>query len=191
MTYYVLSVSDDYPDNYYFEYDHSSSPNYLSFRSGVLFNKSSSEPTFRSSAKVNVDRLMSYDFFMSDGGDFISSKFADLILNFAPHDVQLINADVYVGNKNIKGFKIPNITSLVSCIDMKKSIFKPVIKSDPDGPKSFTRYEFIEGSLGSHKIVRCKEDLETIVVSEDFVRECKSSGIKGVAFLRNGVSDYE
>ncbi|GGY45250.1 imm11 family protein [Pseudoduganella albidiflava] len=189
--YYVLSVSDDYPDNYYFKYDHAGSPNYLSFKSARLVGDLSLQPTFRLNGKIGIDRLMEHDFFMSDGGDFISPKFAELIRAFAPNDVQLIEATVFINNKKINRFYIANILHSVACIDMKKSIYKPLIKSDPGGPKSFTRYEFIENSLESHDIVRCKEDLETIVVSEDLVQACNRAAIKGIEFLRNGVSDYE
>ncbi|WBS02558.1 hypothetical protein OU994_30700 [Pseudoduganella sp. SL102] len=189
--YYVLSVNDDYPERYWFEYDHDNSPSYLSFQSGMMVEELSAQPVFRINKKISVDRLMDFDFLVSDGGYFISAKFANLMLNIAGDDVQIIEADVYIYGKKIAEYYIGNIVNLVACVDMERSTYRPLIKSDPEGPKKFTRYEFIENSLGSHKIMRSKESPLTIVVSEDFKQACISSGIKGVAFLRNGVRDYE
>ncbi|WBS02555.1 hypothetical protein OU994_30680 [Pseudoduganella sp. SL102] len=189
--YYVLSVSDDYPDSYWFKYDHDNSPSYLSFQSGEAVDQPKRPPLFTLDKKISIARFLGFDFLMSDGGDFISAKFADLMRNLAAGDVQIIEASVYVNGEKMNGFCIGNIANLVSCVDMEKSIYKPLLKSCPDGPIKFTRFEFIDNSLNDHKIVRCKEDPQTIVVSEDFMQACKSAGIRGVEFLRNGVGSYE
>lgn len=188
--YYVLSVSDDYPENYWFEYDHGKSPSYLSFQKGEVVSSLDTSPVFRIDRKISEKRLLQFDLFMSDGGDFVSRKFSDLLRSVAQEDVQLIEAEVYLNSQKIEGCNIPNIVHLISCVDMEKSKYKPLLKSDPDGPLKFTRFEFIENSLKSHKIVRCKEDPQTIVVSEEFVKGCESAGIQGVEFLRNGVRSY-
>ncbi|QBH99487.1 hypothetical protein EYF70_00520 [Pseudoduganella albidiflava] len=149
------------------------------------------KPVFILNKKISANGLIGFDFLVSDGGYFISSKFAELIRNIAQNDVQLIEAEVYLNKTRIEEYYIANIKNLVSCVDMGNSTYKPLIKKDPEGPKKFIRYEFIENSLKSHKIVRCKESPRTIVVSEDFKQACISHGIKGVDFLRNGVREYE
>ncbi|WP_338771745.1 DUF1629 domain-containing protein [Massilia sp. METH4] len=189
--YYVLSISDDYPESYWFNYDHGGSPNYLLFHAGKRFESLETPPVFRLDRQIGDERLSRLDFLMSDGGDFVSLKFAELMRTVAAKDVQLIEADVYVAGKKLLGYHIANIAHLVECIDMKNSAYTPLFRSDPGGPIKFSRMEFVDDGLKSHTIVRCKEDPMTIVVSEQFVQACRSAGIKGVEFLRNGVRGSE
>jgi hypothetical protein len=185
--YYVLSVSDSYPDSYWFEYDHENSLDYLEFRSGHLVNTEHKHPVFRTKRKLNIKKLQSFDLLMSDGGDFISCKFANLLRENCPSDVQLIKVDVFSNDETVGDFFISNIINIIPCADMHKSSYKPLMKSDPNGPIKFSKLEFIPNSLQDHMIVRCKEDPETVVVSEKFVKLCQDNKIEGITFLPNGV----
>lgn len=183
--YYTLSVADCYPDSYWFEYDHKSSVDYLEFRLGHPV-AAESKLIFRTKRKLDPKKLQSFDFLMSDGGDFISSKFSALLKENCPSDVQLIRAAVYSDEENIGEFFVANILNIIRCVDMQKSSYKALMKSDPNGPIKFSKIEFIPNSLQDHMIVRCKEDPETIIVSEKFMEICQDNGIHGVVFLPNG-----
>jgi hypothetical protein len=184
--YYVLSISDSCPDSYWFEYDHENSPDYLEFRFGHLVTEHK-KPVFRTKRKISLKKLQSFGLLMSDGGYFISHKFANLIMENCPSDVQLIKADVFSNEETIGDFFIANILNIVPYADMHKSSYKPLMKSDPNGPVKFSKLEFISDSLQYHMIIRCKKAPETVVVSDKFMKLCQASNIGGVIFLSNEV----
>lgn len=179
-----MSVSEDYPESYWFEYDHEYSPDFLSFQNGTYVDNIETPPVFSIKKNISAKKLGEFDFLMSDGGDFISKKFANLINDISPADVQLIEAKVFIKNDFFGIYFIPNILNIIPCANMEKSSYKPVLRSAPNGPIKFTKTVFIDNSLGEHLIVRCQEDPETIVVSEAFVQACKSNKILGVNFLK-------
>jgi hypothetical protein len=106
MVNHVLSVSDSYPDFYWFEYDHENSLDYLEFRFGRLV-KEPKTPVFRTKRKLNFKKLQSFD--LLDGGDFINHKLANLIKGNRSSDVQLIKAGVFSSEESIGNFFIANI----------------------------------------------------------------------------------
>jgi hypothetical protein len=181
--YYVTSVSENYPDSYWFEYDHDKSPDYLSFQSGSIITNIDTRPVFKLNKNISKKKLLEFDFLMSDGGDFISQKFANLIKSISPDDVQIIEADCFLNETPIGPYFIANILNIIPCADMTKSSYRPLMRNSANGPFKFTSIVFIENSLNGHLIVRCKEDPETIVVSDAFVQACKDNNIRGVAFL--------
>lgn len=189
--YYCLAIDETYPESYWFKYDHQASPDYLLFQQGNAVSNLKSAPIFSLQSKISLDRLLRFDYFMSDGLPFISKRFSDLVKKIAPDDIQLIDAEVWVNKHKIEGCTVPVITNLTPCVDMKRSKFEPIFDDIPDSPIEVSFIEFIKGSLGTHLITRPKEAPTKIVVSEIFKQHLKDAEIKGVAFLPNSVRLYE
>lgn len=189
--YYVWSVSDYYPNRYYFDYDHNKGPSYLEFLKGTMVNNLTSTPTFRIKGKFSKERLLSYDYFMTDSPLLISPKFANLIRSICPNDIQLIDAEVWVNDGKLEGYAIPNVIQVVPCVDFEKSTKRPMLRSDPSSPLIIDKPVFLDGELTTHMVARVKENIVDIVVSTAFIEACKKAKIKGSEFLPNGVRSYE
>lgn len=181
--YKILTISADYPENIWFQYDRDSSPNHLIFKRGIYFADITVKPIFKLNTKKNIETVLKYDWLWSDGPNFINQRLANYFkLNFND-DIQLISADVWINDIQISEYMIPNILNAVSCIDMNKSEYDLLFDDMPDGPKNFKKYKFIDNSLGEHKVCRSKEQLTTIVVTCDFAAACNKFNIKGVDFV--------
>jgi uncharacterized protein DUF1629 len=181
--YYKWTVSDDYADSYWFEYDKKESPDHLIFKQGKFIDRLEGKPKFKLNKKVSLKKLLAFDCFMSDGPQFVSPRFAGLLSSIAPNDVQLFDAEVYVGDTRLEGYKVPNITHLAPCLDKEKSDYEPLLSYMPDGPIRINKIVYIPDCMGSHVIARLLEDNLTIIVQEVVVRACEKEKIKGVAFV--------
>lgn len=188
--YYVLTISDEYPERFVFKYDYKNSPPAHLFMQASRIGELTTPPVYRLNGKIKLNQLMEFDFFMG-GPDLISEKFSKLIQLIARDDVQLIDAEIWLNDKRIDGFKVMNVLNKVNCIDMEKSVTRRMLKSDPSSPIVVDKPVFMDGSLTSNMIARAYEDvIKTTIVSESFIQACKDNGINGVEFLPNGERSY-
>ena len=188
--YYVLDISEKYPDSHWLNYDHQNSPDHLLFKSGKKVTDPLSEIKFTLNGANHLNSLQKFDVLFSDGPILFSSKLACLVDEISPNDVQFFPALIKTEEKDLIGYKVANIINAVPCIDLQNSDYRPLLRSHPNGPLKFKRYEFLPNSLGTHNIVRAKEKLETIVASEQFRIACKENKIFGFDFLENGERRY-
>jgi hypothetical protein len=180
--YHKWSVSSDYPDSYWFEYDRYESPDHLLFKQGRPIDKLEGRPKFRLNKKVSLRRLSTFDYLLSDGPDLVSPRLGRLLTSLASEDVQCFGAEVYVGASELEGYQVPNITQLVPCLDRDRSDYEPLLSYMPDGPIHIRKAAYIPGSLGRHLVVRMLEDNQTIIVQDALVRACRDGNIRGIAF---------
>ncbi len=181
--YYLLSISDNYPENLWFKYDRKVSPNHLKFKMGQVYSSETIKPVFRLNKKINNKKFAQFDWFWSDGPNFVSPRLVDYFQNQMSDDIQLIDADVWINDVLFQDYKIPNILHSIRCIDLAKSDFEFLINDESDGPKNFNKYILTNDSLGMHKICRASEQLTTIVVQESFAIDCKELKVNGLDFL--------
>ena len=170
----------NYPDSYWFKYDSTVVASYKFIEcKEIQFNK---PLVFKLEKKVSEKRLLSYDIYFSDGPVFISPRLANLLSNNQDflHDVQLIEATIIVNGRSYSGYKVLNILRLISCIDMNKSEYEPILDDYPDGPKKFYKMVFKENINEQFCMARCEESEGRIVISESLRQFFIKNKVKGI-----------
>lgn len=180
---YWLRIACDYPNNYWFEYEH---PDI----SGSAFSQCKSIETYEGhfftfKSKVSENTLLAYDFYYSDGPIFISPRLASLISchDVFRTDVQLIDATVSVNENKHQGYKIINILREVSCIDMDASESQPILSYLPNGPRKFSKIVFKENVIENFSMARCSEYKPCILISNEFKELLSNNNMKGIEFV--------
>ena len=176
---YELMIGN-YPDSYWFQYDSTVVANYEFIECKEI--QTNKPLVFKLEKKVSEKRLLSYDFFFSDGPDFISPRLANLLSNNQDflHDVQLIEATIIVNGHSYSDYKVLNILRLISCIDINKSEYIPLLESLPDGPKEFYKMVFKENINEQFCMARCEESEGIIVISESLRQFFIKNKVKGI-----------
>ncbi|OCL28712.1 imm11 family protein [Gilliamella sp. wkB171] len=170
----------NYANRYWFQYDSTVVDLYeLLQLKEIQINK---PLVFKLKDKVSEKRLFSYDFYFSDGPVFISPRLANLLSNNQDflHDVQLIEATIIVNGCSYSGYKVLNILRLISCIDMNKSEYIPLLESYPDGPMKFFEIVFKEDINEQFCMARCEESEGRIVMSESLRQFFINNKVKGI-----------
>ena len=176
---YELMIGN-YPDSYWFQYDSTVVANYELIECKEI--QSNKPLVFKLEKKVSEKRLLSYDIYFSDGPVFISPRLANLLSNNQDflHDVQLIEATIIVNGRSYSGYKVLNILRLISCIDMNKSEYVPILDDYPDGPKKFYKMVFKENINEQFCMARCEESEGRIVISESLRQFFIKNKVKGI-----------
>ena len=176
---YELMISN-YPNSYWFQYDSTVVGLYEFLQCKEI--QSNKPLVFKLENKVSEKRLLSYDFYFSDGPEFISPRLANLLSNNQDflHDVQLIDATIIVNGRSYSGYKALNFLRSISCIDMNKSEYIPLLESLPDGPKEFYKMVFKENINEQFCMARCEESEGIIVISESLRQFFIENKVKGI-----------
>ena len=176
---YELMISN-YPNSYWFQYDSTVVASYEFIECKEI--QSNKPLVFKLEKKVSEKRLLSYDFYFSDGPEFISPRLANLLSNNQDflHDVQLIDATIIVNGCSHSGYKALNFLRSISCIDMNKSEYIPLLESLPDGPKEFYKIVFKENINEQFCMARCEESEGIIVISESLRQFFIKNKVKGM-----------
>ncbi|MCX8642521.1 hypothetical protein J3U65_01780 [Gilliamella sp. B3791] len=176
---YELMIGN-YPDSYWFQYISTGDDYYELLQCKKI--QSNKPIVFKLEKKVSEKRLLSYDIYFSDGPVFISPRLANLLSNNQDflHDVQLIEATIIVNGRSYSGYKVLNILRLISCIDMNKSEYIPLLESLPDGPKKFYEIIFKENINEQFCMARCEESIGLIVISESLRQFFIKNKVKGI-----------
>ena len=176
---YQLMIGN-YANRYWFEYVSTGDDYYELLQCKKI--QSNNPIVFKLKDKVSEKRLLSYDFYFSSGPDFISPRLANLLSNNQDflHDVQLIDATIIVNGCSYSGYKALNFLRLISCIDMNKSEYVPILDDYPDGPKEFYKMVFKEDINEQFCMARCEESIGRIVMSESLRQFFIKNKVKGI-----------
>jgi Immunity protein family (Imm11) len=179
--YYVWTISSDFPNLYWLEYDSANNPDYLDFfNSEILEFKK--EVKFYLNRKASIDKFKSFDYIKSDAIPIVSNKLAEIIRQETSEDVQLIEVKVFQENNFVDTYFIPNVLNIIDCIDPQKSI-----KDEFD---DYMKLTFKPKGLGNHKIVKAEGYRDwDFVVDESFVNACNKAKIKGIDFYKEPYID--
>lgn len=182
MSYYVLS--NVYERDVYFGYSKKNIYDQLDLEEGIVY-------PLEEKLLYSVDKfdsyLNTYDILPTIGGELVSLKLKNLLERLGS-DCQFIPAvitSVKTGEIN-ESFFVMNVLNVVSCLDMEKSEYRPLIKSLPDGPIKLLSIKYVPNSLNGHHIVRMEEYVEKIIVDDIFLKACKEEKIKGIMFVKEG-----
>ncbi|AZF18674.1 imm11 family protein [Pseudomonas sp. R3-18-08] len=180
---YLLDISENHSEIYWFKYDQKISPDHLLFISGEKQSSIATTPTFRNKKKVSKSRLQSFDLLQSDTLEFVSEAMTNVMREFQ-EDVQLFPADVYLKEVKLDDYHVFNVIQTLPCIDLDNSQYGPMFSFMPDGPLTFTTIQSLPPTaLGNHHIVRAKESSQRVFVSEQFKQKCEASQLKGLKFV--------
>ena len=175
-----LMCGDVYPDRYWFQFkeEEISIVDLMQCQKIHLKNPL----IFTLNKKISEKRLLSYDYYMSDGPDFISPKLTTLLENNDEFlkEVQLLDAIVIINGQSHYGFKVFNPLRFLSCMDMDKFESTPVLDSQPDGPRRFTKKVFRQDVTEDFWIVRCLEDSSCVMISDKLRQFFIDNHIKGI-----------
>ncbi|WP_370578388.1 hypothetical protein ABX014_20790 [Snodgrassella alvi] len=179
---YRLKLTDDYPNSYWFQFkrEEISITDLMDCEKIHLKNPL----IFTLNKKISEKRLLSYNIYSSDGPDFISPRLATLLENNEEFvkDVQLLDAIVIINGQSHYGFKVFNILRSISCMDMDKSESTPMLDSQPDGPRIFTKKVLRQNITEDFWMARCLEDEACIVISDKLKQFCIENNIKDIVF---------
>lgn len=182
---YILSPANVYPDRYWFKYNFNDSPDHLSFKKGTPQRDWAKTPKFHLQGDIDLNHLMHFDWFMSDGPDLVGPRLASVIRQYADKDVQLVDAEVTVNGTPLHGFQVLNILTVINCLDVEESVHIPLLPGIHGSPVHYISVAFQPEGLRGHGLVRSNEDISLIVASAEFVEACRVQNIAGIVFKEN------
>lgn len=178
---FILSIAEDYPESYWLKIKMLSGGDSGIFKEGVAVGNDI-KVYFEGSKKVNTAKLLSYDFFFSDGPNLISPRLHELMCQEGITGVQFVDADLVLGGKSHAGYKVFNVIGSSSAFDMQKSISEPLLSYMPDGPRWFTKIVLNDETELSSDVVRAEEESATIVVTARVKSIFESNSVRGLQF---------
>ncbi|MFK3906916.1 imm11 family protein [Pseudomonas monteilii] len=178
---FVLTISRDYPERYWLKTHVLSGGDHGVFSMGVPIEKKV-KVSFEASSKVSTSRLLSYDFYFSDGPSLISPRFYTIMGEENISGVQFLEASLMLGDTSLPGYKIFNVIGSSRVLDLEKSVSEPLISTMPDGPKWFSEIALDENLALSHDVVRAEEDFTVIVVKERVKAIFEKHSVRGLRF---------
>lgn len=177
--YYFISVSKDYPNSYWLEYDRSTDLESVIFLSNNRIFPLKSTPIFFIRKKISVNRFRNYDIVMTDAVSIFSERLASVFRRFAYLDVQLIPSHVYHGSEFIGEYYIPIYLKVIDCIDWEKSIYDEKFNF-------FKKLDILPNSLGNNRIVKALGyEYGEPIIQDMIYDECMKMGIRGCSFYKN------
>jgi hypothetical protein len=176
-TCFLLTIAHDYPDSLWLQYDWKKSPDHLLFYACKRLDPRRVAPVVGLRSRASVQRFRSFDYLVSDGPDFVSERFANLLRRLASSDVQLIEATVRQGGKSIGKLYVPNMLHHIDFIDRRRSV---VEDEDENIGTTYRKICYKPGSLGKHAIAKDSDSLHgNILVSETLARACREQNLLG------------
>ena len=176
---YELMCGDDYPNSYWFQFkgEEISVTDLMQCEKIHLKNPL----IFTLNKKISEKRLLSYDYYMSDGPDFISPRLATLLENNEEFvkEVQLLDAIVIINGQSHYGFKVFNPLRSISCIDTDKSESRYILAGTPNEIRLFSSIVFRQDVTEDFWVARCEEYTSCVVISDKLRQIFIDNHIKG------------
>lgn len=179
----LLEPAENYPEKYWLSYDHEDCIDHLKFQEGQRIVAEPLSVKFLLKNKVSLNSIRKYDYLFSDGPDVVSSRLANIFQEMnLMEDIQLVQASVMINGNWYDDYFAVNYMAVESAFDMEKSIFKPLIKSMPNGPKRFSNI-VLSSAAPVHSVFRASESMSRIIVSDQVADFIKSKLVVGICFV--------
>lgn len=180
---FILSIAEDYPESYWLKAKILLGEDISIFKECIIIGKDI-KVRFEGSKKVSTSKLLSYDFFFSDGPNLISPRLHQLMCLEGISGVQFVDAELVVGEVSHAGYKVFNVIDRSPAFDLHKSISEPLLSYIPDGPRWFSKIALDERIELSSDIVRSEEESATIVVKARVKAIFESNLVRGLQFTQ-------
>ena len=178
---FILSISEDYPESYWLKIKMLSGEESGVFKEGVAVSKDI-KVCFEASKRVSFSKLLSYDFFYSDGPNLISPRLYELMKAEGISGVQFVDADLLIGEVAYTGYKVLNVIDKSPAFNLKESISEPLLSYMPGGPRCFSKIVLDDEAILSSDVVRAEEESPIIVVTARVKSIFENNAIRGVQF---------
>lgn len=179
----LLSPANDYPESYWFLYDHANSIDHLNFYECKKVKTPPHLPQATLKYKVSIKTIRTYDYLFSDGPDIIGARLAKVIKECdLKYNLQLIPLEVTINGERYDDYFVINYLKCEAAFDLESSEWKPLIKSMPDGPKKFSKIVLFDKEP-ENLIFRATESNSHIVASDEAVNIFEANSVRGIEFL--------
>ncbi len=179
----LLEPVDSYPEKYWLSYDHGSSIDHLSFQECKLISGSDLSVRLSLNKKVGLSAFRKFDYLFSDGPDIVTSRLVDIFVAMGlESEIQFIPACVAINGDLYNDYYAVNYLMSESAFDMERCVYKPLIKSLPDGPKRFSKI-VLQDIEPTHSIFRALESMSRIVVSDRAAESLQNKSVIGICFV--------
>ncbi|SFH97740.1 hypothetical protein SAMN05444062_1271 [Pseudomonas syringae] len=178
---FIINISSSYPESYWFKSKVLTGQDPIFLQKGMEIGENVLVE-FTSASRASTNGILKYDFFFSDGPNFISPRLHKLLLEANVSGVQFFDANVYIAGKKYEGYKFFNPNSRLSAFDKEKSKNKPLVSCLPDGPKIYTEI-FLKDDLDiGVDVFRAEEDFTTILATARVKDLCEINKVRGLQF---------
>ncbi|MFR0675976.1 imm11 family protein [Enterobacterales bacterium AW_CKDN230030176-1A_HGKHYDSX7] len=178
---FILTISKDYPESYWLKMKMPSGGDRAMFKRGLVLEEEM-ELFFEAPKKASLSRLLSYDFFFSDGPNLISPRLYKLMEGEKISGVQFLDASLIFGEQSFVGYKVFNVVSVSRAMDLESSVSEPLIITMPNGPRWFRKVVLDDSLELSSDIVRAEEEMANIIVKERVKIIFERHSIRGLRF---------
>ncbi|MEK4364028.1 DUF1629 domain-containing protein [Paenibacillus sp. FSL M8-0212] len=111
----------------------------------------------------------------------VSKKVVEILQEICPEDIQIFEANVYIGEKKIPDYYLLNIVSTIEVIDKTESEFTTIKGTDSILNFKKIVYKF-DGLPNNHHLVRNQDYKSHVLISDDLKEVFERNNIKGVQF---------
>ncbi|WP_405170647.1 DUF1629 domain-containing protein [Paenibacillus sp. FSL H8-0280] len=111
----------------------------------------------------------------------VSKKVVEILQEICPEDIQIFEANVYIGEKKIPDYYLLNIVSTIEVIDKTESEFTTIKGTDSILNFKKIVYKF-DGLPNNHHLVRNLDYKSHVLISDDLKEVFERNNIKGVQF---------
>lgn len=176
---WVWSIPEDFPNKRIGEYVKGSGTDRFVFREGRGLTEQIVPPkiVFECSEKDLNDVLPNSGLLL-----IVSKKVIDILTGICPQDIQVFEANVYIGEKKISNYYLLNIVNAVEVLDKSKSEYTTI-----KGTNAILKFKKIVYKFdvlpNNHHIVRNLDYKSHVIVSDVIKEVFERNNIKGVQFI--------
>ncbi|MCM3667232.1 hypothetical protein M3204_22810 [Mesobacillus subterraneus] len=174
---WIWAIPNTYPNKRIGEYIQDSGTDRFVFRQGKVISEDVIYPkiVFEYSEKYLSDVL-------PNNGQLIivSKKVLEIMEDVCPQDIQVFDANVFVGEKRISNYYLINIVNAVEAINKEASEFTSI--KGTDAILNFNKIVYKTDDLGKYNLVRNADYRSHILVSDYIKDRFEKENIKGVQF---------
>lgn len=172
-------IPDNYPNKWIGIYIREESPDRFGFQHGKRVDNITSVPKF--SFNTVSSRLQKYGVLPNNAGSpLVSLEVGELLSDICKESIQLIDTELQTKNDLLTGYKLLNITKLVSSINLEKSSYSLITGSN--NIRSFQKRIHTLNGISSNLLAREKLCKSHIIIANDVFESFSSYKIKGVQF---------
>lgn len=175
---WIWSVPEDFPNKRIGEYVKGSGTDRFMFREGRELTEQIVPPkiVFECLEKHLNDVLPNSGLLL-----IVSKKIVEILAEICPQDIQVFEANVYIGENKIPNYYLLNIVNAVEVVDKSKSEYTTIKGTDAILNFKKIVYKF-DVLPNNHHIVRNLDYKSHVLVSDVLKEVFERNNIKGVQF---------